>query len=206
MSKSSLGEKLRHLRLEQKLPLRKVAALLDIDVAILSKMERGERKLTKDIVLKLAGIYRHPPDELVVMFLSEKILYEIGAEEMATQALQMAEEEVRYKPLERKAPVADLKKQKIIDHFLSYFKSQNLVSRAWIFGSFARGDESLNSDIDVVIDVPQDRKFTFFDLSEVKEQLEKIANKKVDVVMLHGLRPAMKTRIEKDMFLIYEER
>jgi transcriptional regulator with XRE-family HTH domain len=47
MSKEKLGELLRRLRVEQKLPLRKVAALLDIDVAILSKMERGERKLKR---------------------------------------------------------------------------------------------------------------------------------------------------------------
>jgi plasmid maintenance system antidote protein VapI len=51
-----------------------VSALLDIDVAILSKMERGERKLTKDIVLKLAEIYGHNADELLVLFLSDKIM------------------------------------------------------------------------------------------------------------------------------------
>ena len=43
MSTETIGEKLRHIREEKELPLRKVAALLDIDVAILSKMERGER-------------------------------------------------------------------------------------------------------------------------------------------------------------------
>ena len=41
MSTETIGEKLRHIREEKELPLRKVAALLDIDVAILSKMERG---------------------------------------------------------------------------------------------------------------------------------------------------------------------
>ncbi len=39
MSTESIGEKLRKLREEKELPLRKVAASLDIDVAILSKME-----------------------------------------------------------------------------------------------------------------------------------------------------------------------
>ena len=43
MSTETIGEKLRHIREVKELPLRKVAALLDIDVAILSKMERGER-------------------------------------------------------------------------------------------------------------------------------------------------------------------
>ena len=57
MSIETIGEKLRHIREEKELPLRKVAALLDIDVAILSKMERGERRITKEIVQKLANIY-----------------------------------------------------------------------------------------------------------------------------------------------------
>jgi len=57
MSAETVGEKLRQLREQNKMPLRRVAALLDIDVAILSKMERGERKLTKEVVLKLADIY-----------------------------------------------------------------------------------------------------------------------------------------------------
>ena len=74
MSTETIGEKLRHIREVKELPLRKVAALLDIDVAILSKMERGERKITKEIVLKLADIYDYNPIQLLVSFLSEKIL------------------------------------------------------------------------------------------------------------------------------------
>jgi transcriptional regulator with XRE-family HTH domain len=44
MSTETIGEKPRQLREAKELPLRKMAALLDIDVAILSKMERGERR------------------------------------------------------------------------------------------------------------------------------------------------------------------
>ncbi|MBN2747789.1 MAG: helix-turn-helix transcriptional regulator [Bacteroidales bacterium] len=96
MSTNTVGEKLRNLREEQKLPLRKVAALLDIDVAILSKMERGERKITKEIVLKLANIYKYNADELLVSFLSDKILYEIQDEALGIEALKLAEERVKY--------------------------------------------------------------------------------------------------------------
>lgn len=96
MSTETIGEKLRHIREEKDLPLRKVAALLDIDVAILSKMERGERKITKEIVLKLADIYDYNTDELLVSFLSDKILYEIQDEDLGMQALKVTEERVRY--------------------------------------------------------------------------------------------------------------
>ncbi|AWG27220.1 transcriptional regulator [Flavobacterium kingsejongi] len=96
MSTETIGEKLRHIREKKELPLRKVAALLDIDVAILSKMERGERKITKEIVLKLADIYRCNSDELLVSFLSDKILYEIKDEDLGMKALKVAEERAKY--------------------------------------------------------------------------------------------------------------
>jgi HTH-type transcriptional regulator, competence development regulator len=96
MSTETIGEKLRHIREEKELPLRKVAALLDIDVAILSKMERGERKITKEVVLKLADIYEYNADELLVSFLSDKILYEIQDEDLGIEALKVAEERAKY--------------------------------------------------------------------------------------------------------------
>lgn len=95
-TETTIGEKLRELRESKELPLRKVSALLDIDVAILSKMERGERKLTKDIVLKLAEIYGHNADELLVLFLSDKIMYEIQDEDFGEKALKVAEQRVKY--------------------------------------------------------------------------------------------------------------
>tara|TARA_R110001583_G_scaffold33924_9_gene114499 strand:+ start:61 stop:387 length:327 start_codon:yes stop_codon:yes gene_type:complete len=96
MSTKTIGEKLRHIREEKELPLRKVAALLDIDVAILSKMERGERKITKEVVMKLAKIYDYNANELLVSFLSDKILYEIQDEELGIEALKVAEERAKY--------------------------------------------------------------------------------------------------------------
>ena len=200
MSKEKLGDMLRRLRVEQKLPLRKVAALLDIDVAILSKMERGERKLNKEVVLKLAEIFHHDPDELVIMYLSEKILYEIGDEELALKGLLAAEGEVRYR-----ARPKEMTREEVISRFRDYFRSEPKVSKAWLFGSVARGDNTSDSDIDICIDVRDDLRLTFFDLDEIQEQLQNIANKKVDVVMWGGLRPAMKARVEKEMMLIYEK-
>lgn len=96
MSTETIGEKLRHIREEKELPLRKVAALLDIDVAILSKMERGERRITKEVVLKLAEIYGYNANELLVSFLSDKILYEIQDEDLGIEALKVAEERAKY--------------------------------------------------------------------------------------------------------------
>jgi transcriptional regulator with XRE-family HTH domain len=102
MSTQTIGEKLRHIREEKGLPLRKVAAWLDIDVAILSKMERGERRLTKEVVLKLADIYKYDANDLLVTFLSDKILYEIQDEDLGIEALKVAEERAKYIRANRK--------------------------------------------------------------------------------------------------------
>jgi transcriptional regulator with XRE-family HTH domain len=102
MSTETIGEKLRHIREEKELPLRKVAALLDIDVAILSKMERGERRITKEVVLKLANIYDYNADDLLISYLSDKILYEIQDEDLGIEALKVAEEKAKYIKANRK--------------------------------------------------------------------------------------------------------
>lgn len=102
MSTETICHKLRKLREENHLPLRKVAALVDIDAAILSKMERGERKLTKDVVQKLAKLYKYDPEELMVLYLSEKVIYEIGEEELAIKALHVAEELIKYQKKQKR--------------------------------------------------------------------------------------------------------
>jgi len=59
-------------------------------------MERSDRKLSKEVVLKLAELYKYDIEELLVLFLSEKIMYEIQDEEFGEQALIVAEKRVKY--------------------------------------------------------------------------------------------------------------
>lgn len=90
------GEILRKKREEKGLLLRHVSAKLDIDTAILSKIERSERKATKEQIVKLAEILDLNKDELLVQYLSEKILYEIQDEELGSKALKVAEKRINY--------------------------------------------------------------------------------------------------------------
>ena len=94
---STLGPKLRELREQAGLSLRKAAMQVDIDVAILSKMERGERKFSKELVLKLANLYHANSEKLLIEFLSEKVLYEIENEDYGLEALKLAEKQLKYK-------------------------------------------------------------------------------------------------------------
>jgi transcriptional regulator with XRE-family HTH domain len=92
----SFGATIRKLRENKGLPLRTVAAYLNIDQAILSKIERGQRNASRDLVVKLATFFDANEDDLMVVWLSDKIVYEVANEKMALEALKMAEEEIKY--------------------------------------------------------------------------------------------------------------
>lgn len=87
---------LKNARKQQKLKVREVAQLLGVDQALVSKFESGTRKPTKEQMLKLASILNLDEEQLLVAWLKEKILYEIGQDMYALKALQLAEEEVKY--------------------------------------------------------------------------------------------------------------
>ena len=92
----SFGDTIRKLRDDKQLPLRTVAAFLDIDQAILSKIERGQRKPAREQVVKLAEYFKVKKNDLLVAWLSDKLVYELEDEGMALRALRMAEEKVAY--------------------------------------------------------------------------------------------------------------
>ena len=91
-----LGETIRKLREEKGLPLRTVSAYLDIDQAILSKIERGQRNANREQVIMLANFFKVKEDDLLVFWLSDKLVYEVANEEIALKALKVAEEKVKY--------------------------------------------------------------------------------------------------------------
>jgi transcriptional regulator with XRE-family HTH domain len=93
----SIGEQIRNLRIGKGLPLRKVAAELDLDQSILSKIERGERKASKEQIIRIAQIFGVDEKELLINFLSDKILYELINEEVASEVLKVAEMKIAYR-------------------------------------------------------------------------------------------------------------
>lgn len=92
----TVGQIIRARRVTLGLLLRQVASYVDIDQAILSKIERNERKPTKDNILKLAEILKLDKEDLFVQFMSDKIAYEIADEDCANKVLKVAEQKVKY--------------------------------------------------------------------------------------------------------------
>ncbi len=92
----TIGQILRNRRQALGLLLRQVAAYVDIDQAILSKIERNERKPTKELLERLAEILKLDKDELLVQFISDKIAYEFADEDCANNTLKVAEKKIKY--------------------------------------------------------------------------------------------------------------
>ena len=92
----TIGQILRNKRHSLGLLLRQVSAYVDIDQAILSKIERNERKPTKEMLVKLAEILKLDKEELLVQFISDKIAYEIAEEDCASKVLKVAEKKIKY--------------------------------------------------------------------------------------------------------------
>ncbi len=194
----NLGEIIRRLREARKLPLRTVAAYLDMDQAILSKIERGQRNISRGQVVKLAAYYEAKEEDLLVAWLSDKLVDEIEDEDLGMKALQVAEEKVAYQIHKR----MDI--NPILITIKNYLEKEGHVIKAWLFGSYARGEDDYKSDIDVMIEVPEDSTFSLFDIAEIQYQLEKLILKKVDIVMKDGVKPQIMERIKPDLKIIYE--
>lgn len=92
---------------------------------------------------------------------------------------------------------------KKIQQLLSeYFKDQPVL-KAWLFGSFARGEENEASDVDilVVLDHSQPVGFKFFGMWN---DLEKLLDRQVDFVVDGSLEDFAKESVEHDKILIYD--
>ena len=92
----SIGEIIRKSREEKSLLLRQVAAEIEIDQALLSKIERNERMPTKEQVKRFAKFFGKNENELLIAFLSDKLVYEVQNEELALKAIQVAEKKINY--------------------------------------------------------------------------------------------------------------
>lgn len=95
-TKESFGEHIRFLREGLELPLRKVAAALDIDPSTLSKIERGERSANKDMLPPLAKLFNESEEVLGLILMSDRVAFELMEENNPHEILRVAEEKIRY--------------------------------------------------------------------------------------------------------------
>ena len=90
----------------------------------------------------------------------------------------------------------------IIDLLRKYFSTQPVL-KAWLFGSFSRGEETQDSDVDIIVSLDKSKPIglKFFGMWS---DLEELLGRKVDLVSEGTLLPFAKESAERDKVLVYE--
>ncbi|MCK4749758.1 MAG: nucleotidyltransferase domain-containing protein, partial [Bacteroidales bacterium] len=148
-------------------------------------------------VVKLAKFFNYYEKEMLVTYLSDLIIYDIGNDEYAKEALKIAEEIIDYKTFKL------LDRNKIINRISETLKQFSKVSKAWIYGSFSRKEDRPGSDIDIA--VKTDEGFSYFDLAEIQFQLQKEIERKVDIGFIDSFKPYLLENVKQNLKLIYEK-
>ncbi len=93
---------------------------------------------------------------------------------------------------------------KIVENIQKYLRTQP-VKKAWLFGSYSRGEETSESDVDIL--VQYDRKnyrVGLFTIVSIKQQLQELLGCEVDLVEDGSLLPFAVDSANRDKVLIYE--
>ena len=94
-------------------------------------------------------------------------------------------------------------KQSITNKLQTFFPAYP-VEKAWVFGSYARGEETRKSDVDVMVRFSEDADISLFDYIRIMNNLKDTLRKKVDLVEEGQLRRWAQESVEHDKILVYE--
>jgi len=86
--------------------------------------------------------------------------------------------------------------------FKNLFEKNN-VQKLYLTWSFARGDENVDSDIDLIYSIKNWKRFSLFNIWDLVLNLERKLWRKVDLVENNSVKPELKKYLEKDKILIF---
>lgn len=93
--------------------------------------------------------------------------------------------------------------ESVINTLRAYLSSQP-VSKAWLFGSYSRGEETPDSDIDLLVTFDSNARISLMKLPGMSLELEELLGREVDIVPDGSLRPYAESSVNRDKILIYE--
>lgn len=98
-----------------------------------------------------------------------------------------------------------MNKNDIIDYLQQqqpYFHNTFGINFVGLFGSFSRGDETNESDIDILYNIEADKKLSLFKYLKITKQLEDYFQKKIDLVRVDTLKPMLKEYVDRDLIYV----
>ena len=79
------------------------------------------------------------------------------------------------------------------------------VEKAWVFGSFARGEETCESDLDILVSYTKDARISLLSVVRWKKDMENLVGREVDLIEDGYLKPFAVQSASQDKYLIYEK-
>lgn len=200
MNSETFGERVRRLRQEQKMSLRELASALNYDQSSLSKIERNELVAPQNLVEPIAKKLNVSYKRLALKYESDRIYNFLKNSEFALESIELAKKRLER---EGKGTIRNLKRTNLLNRIQEYLAKQP-IDKAWIFGSFAREDESLDSDLDILIRFSSPSKLDLMDYIGMKQALEELSGRRVDLVEEGYILPNAQESINREKVLIYE--
>lgn len=202
MNSETFGELIRKKRIEKRLALRELANKIDLDQSTLSKVERNELIAPPRIINSLSASLGLEYKDLQIKYLSEKLYQELKDWDYSVESLELAKKRIEK---EKTGTNFELERKKLVERIEKYLSNQP-IEKAWLFGSFAREEESYDSDIDLLIRFRQPHKIDLFEYVGMRQDLEDITGRQVDLVEEGQELPKIRGIIEQEKRLIYERK
>ena len=95
-----------------------------------------------------------------------------------------------------------MSREMMIETIREYFKTQPVL-KAWLFGSFARGEETENSDVDILVELDYSQPVGL-EFVQMQLDLQSLLKKPIDLVSNRGLSKYIRPYVETDKILFYE--
>ena len=98
----------------------------------------------------------------------------------------------------------DLRRDGLEEKLAEFCRKNDIVFMA-IFGSYARGDQTSKSDVDVVVEFDEKSAKTLLDLVRVEEELTKIFKRRVGLGIFSSISPYIIDNVKREMRVVYEK-
>jgi hypothetical protein len=137
-----------------------------------------------------------------VKYQAERVYYLLKDSDYPMESLALAK---RRLETEGQGTSRALERARLLDRLREYLSRQP-IEKAWIFGSFARAEESYDSDIDILVRFIRPNKMDLLTYVGMKQELERLSGRQVDLVEEGFLIPNAQERIEQEKELFYERK
>ena len=202
MNSETFGELVKRIRVAKGLALREVAAGVEIDQSLLSKIERNKFVAPQRIIYPLAQLLEVGYRDLQIKYLSEKLYQGLNEVDYSLESLKVVTKRLEK---EGSCTTYELERRKLIKNIQEYLKNRP-IERAWLFGSFARGEESFDSDIDLLVKFIKPNRIDLFEYIGIRHDLEDLTGRQVDLVEQGQEVEKIKPIIDREKKLIYERK